>query len=298
MAEFLTTAEISARLQKIIRESDDRLVLISPYLKTNPRIKELLAQKAQTRTHVRLIYGKRELQPEEQEWIDANPHIELFYRQSLHAKCYLNEKEALLTSMNLYEFSEQNNDEMGIVVSSASDKWGYDRTLYRNILQEAEHIADLSERIREVPRPERTRGLGGLIRRVAKEALSKTEKNTGLGSHDKAEGNSRWATEMHGGTPEAAEPIPSPADSPAVPTRPQPKLPVTAFCIRCKTDVPTNLSEPYCDPCFRTWNRFKNEGFVEKCCHICKKEHPSIRLQPLCSDCRLTYLADPVLSSN
>ena len=291
MAEFLTTADISARLQKIIRESDDYLVLISPYLKTNPRVKELLEQKSKTRTHVRMIYGKRELQPEEQEWIDANPHIELLFRQSLHAKCYLNEKEALLTSMNLYEFSEQNNDEMGIAVSNTSTSHNrtYDRTLYRKIRREAEHIADLSEKIREVPRPERTRGLGGLIRRVAKDALSMTGRNPSPDSQDIAEADGNPATEVSGGIPSAVEPTPALGNSSNAPIDARPKLPVAGFCIRCKTEVPTNLHEPYCYRCFRTWNRYKNEGFVEKHCHICGKEHLTIRLKPLCPDCGLTY---------
>jgi hypothetical protein len=297
MAEFLTTADISARLQKIIRESDDRLVLISPYLKTNPRIKELLAQKSQTRTHVRIIYGKRELQPEEQVWIDANPHIELFYRQSLHAKCYLNEKEALLTSMNLYAFSEQNNDEMGIVVSNTSDNWGYDRTLHRKILQEAEHIGDLSEKIREAPKPERAKGLGGLVRRIAKDTLSIAERYTGTDRQAPAEEDGDTVIKVSGGTPNGVDATPYPVSSTTAPIDAQPKLPVTGFCIRCKTHVATNLAEPYCGRCFRIWNQFKNEGFVEKYCHVCEKEHPTIRLKPLCLDCRQIYLEDSVLSA-
>ena len=132
MAKFLITADISARLQKIIREADERLVLISPYLKLNPRIRELLEQKSRTKTHVRIIYGKIELPPEERKWIDSVPAIELCFRQSLHAKCYLNEKEAILTSMNLHQFSEQNNDEMGIVVTN--NLWDEkDRELYNKI---------------------------------------------------------------------------------------------------------------------------------------------------------------------
>ena len=43
--------------------------------------------------------------------------IKTSVRKNLHAKCYLNEKEALLTSMNLYEYSQEHNDEMGILVS-------------------------------------------------------------------------------------------------------------------------------------------------------------------------------------
>ena len=297
MAEFLTTAEISARLQKIIRESDERLVLISPYLKMNPRIKELLAQKSQTRTHVRIIYGKSELQPEEQEWIDANPHIELFYRQSLHAKCYLNEKEALLASMNLYEFSEQNNDEMGIVVSNASDNRGFDRALYRKMLHEADHIADLSEKIREVPRPQPSKGLGGLVRRFAKDTLSLPERITGSDRQTAAEGRDNPTAPMPSAAPTAVDATPSPADAPVAPTDARPRLPVTGCCIRCKTDVPANLSEPYCERCFGTWNRFKNESYEEKHCHICEQEYRTTRLKPLCSVCNRTYFGDPVQSA-
>ena len=167
MAEFLTTADISARLQKIIREADERLVLISPYLKVNPRIRELLEQKSRTETHVRIIYGKRELPPEERKWIDSVPAIELCFRQSLHAKCYLNEKEAILTSMNLYQFSEQNNDEMGIVVTNNlwDDK---DRALYNKISAQAEEIAYFSQKIREVPRSGQAQGLVGRLRKTGR----------------------------------------------------------------------------------------------------------------------------------
>ena len=50
-------------------------------------------------------------------WLEGLTQIKTSFRRNLHAKCYLNENEALLTSMNLYEFSEKNNDEMGVLVS-------------------------------------------------------------------------------------------------------------------------------------------------------------------------------------
>ena len=36
----------------------------------------------------------------------------------LHAKCYLNEQAAIITSLNLYEFSQQNNEEMGVYIEN------------------------------------------------------------------------------------------------------------------------------------------------------------------------------------
>lgn len=42
MAEFLTTTGVSAELEKVIKEAKQRIVLVSPYLKVNQRIRDLL----------------------------------------------------------------------------------------------------------------------------------------------------------------------------------------------------------------------------------------------------------------
>ena len=45
MAKFLTTTGVSYRLEEIIKGASERLVIISPFLRINERIKELLADK-------------------------------------------------------------------------------------------------------------------------------------------------------------------------------------------------------------------------------------------------------------
>ena len=62
---------------------------------------------------------------------------------TLHAKCYLNEKEAIVTSMNLYSYSQDNNDEMGIYVTKKEDP-----ELYEEISNEAKRLLRISEEIR------------------------------------------------------------------------------------------------------------------------------------------------------
>lgn len=116
MMDFLTTSDIAARLEKIIRDAKERLVIISPYIKVDQRIQELIEQKSRSTTHIRIIYGKRPLREDEGQWLDPLTSVEICFRPNLHAKCYLNEKEALVTSMNLHEFSLRNNDEWGILV--------------------------------------------------------------------------------------------------------------------------------------------------------------------------------------
>lgn len=63
--------------------------------------------------------------------------------ENLHAKCYVNEREAIVTSMNLYEFSQVNNHEMGIYVTKADDP-----QLYEEIYTEARRLIRISEEIR------------------------------------------------------------------------------------------------------------------------------------------------------
>ena len=48
-------------------------------------------------------------------------NVELFYFENLHAKCYFNEVDMVITSMNMYEFSEKNNREMGVHITKKSD---------------------------------------------------------------------------------------------------------------------------------------------------------------------------------
>ena len=142
MVRFLTTTGVSHQLEEIIKNAADRLFLISPYLQVNRRIRELLEDQDRQKLDIRLVYRDRKLQPEENEWIESMSSIHTSYCQSLHAKCYLNEKQALITSMNLYEYSQVNNDEMGLLVSAEEEPDLYDEIYKecRRILRNAEEI--------------------------------------------------------------------------------------------------------------------------------------------------------------
>ena len=119
MAQFLTRKGIVYHLDRIIEEANRELVLISPYIKADKETKNLLKNKTRATT-IHVIYGKKELKPAEQSFLDSLG-IATTFLKNLHAKCYLNENEALLTSMNLYQFSQEHNDEMGILVSRQDD---------------------------------------------------------------------------------------------------------------------------------------------------------------------------------
>ena len=54
----------------------------------------------------------------------------IYSLDNLHAKCYLNEDSAIVTSMNLYQHSQENNWEMGIKIDKSNDP-----VLYADIAQ-------------------------------------------------------------------------------------------------------------------------------------------------------------------
>jgi phosphatidylserine/phosphatidylglycerophosphate/cardiolipin synthase-like enzyme len=68
MAKFLNTSATNYFLEELIKSAKDRLILISPFLRLNDRIKELLEDKNRLKIDVRVVYGKSELQPGEISW--------------------------------------------------------------------------------------------------------------------------------------------------------------------------------------------------------------------------------------
>ena len=80
MATFLTTTDISSELEKIIKGANDRLILMSPYLKVNQRLKDLLEDKNRFKIDIRVVYGKNELQPEENNWLESLTSVRTSFR--------------------------------------------------------------------------------------------------------------------------------------------------------------------------------------------------------------------------
>lgn len=143
MAKFLSTTGTNYHLEELIKGASDRLILISPFLKLNDRMKELLADKNRLKIDVRIVYGKSELQPQEIEWLRGLTYIRTSFCKNLHAKCYMNEEMCIITSLNLYEFSQVNNNEMGILIQRSDDS-----QLYKDAYEEAQRIIRISDEVR------------------------------------------------------------------------------------------------------------------------------------------------------
>jgi len=142
LAKFITTTEINYLLEELIKNASERLILISPYLKFSDRIKELIEDKERLKIDVRIVYGKSELQSGEINWLNRLTYVRTSFCKNLHAKCYLNEVDCIVTSLNLYEFSQANNNEMGVLLTRRQD-----HEAFSEALKEAQRIVRISDEV-------------------------------------------------------------------------------------------------------------------------------------------------------
>lgn len=142
MAEFLTTNKTSSSIEDIIMDAKSKIVLVSPYLQISKTFYERLKDASNKNVSIKIIYGKDELKPNEKNSLAELKNVELFYFQNLHAKCYLNESKMVITSMNMYEFSEKTNREMGVLIDRIVDK-----DLYEKAVNEVKSILESSESV-------------------------------------------------------------------------------------------------------------------------------------------------------
>jgi hypothetical protein len=135
MAKLLTTSGISHHIEEIIKDASKRVVLISPYLRLNEGVRRLIQAKARSAVEVHVLFGKEDLRPQEEAWLRSQPHVRLRFLRNLHAKCYFNESSAIVASMNLHQYSQQNNVEVGVLLSKSED-----RVAFSDLIREAEQL--------------------------------------------------------------------------------------------------------------------------------------------------------------
>ncbi|WP_295880874.1 hypothetical protein [uncultured Thiohalocapsa sp.] len=87
MAKFLNTSATNDYLEELVKAARERLIIISPFLKFNDRIRELPEDKDRMKIDVRIVYGKSELSPSEINWLRSLDFVRTSFCQHLHAQC-------------------------------------------------------------------------------------------------------------------------------------------------------------------------------------------------------------------
>lgn len=260
MAKFVKGNGLNAEIELIFDQAEVQLTIISPFIKLHKRFKDSLNSKTgNPRLEVVLVFGKNEtnksksLSSEDFEFFKQFANVKIYYEPRLHAKYYANQTSAVLSSMNLYEYSQNNNIEFGIVtyremgldrlkekvmgVELDNDAWQY-----FNSVVEGSELLYYNEPIYES-------NMLGLSKKYIRsevkvdlltEELSKAKRVTKVKQDEPAE----------------VEPVVCLTDS------------KNGYCIRTGEKIPFDLAKPYTDKAFKSWSRYKNEDFAEKFCHF------------------------------
>jgi len=142
MAKFLTTRGTASQIENIINSARKRLVLISPFNRIPETLFQCIQNTDRKNVSIIIVYGKSELKQEVISQLEQLKNLSLYFYRDLHAKCFFNEDSMVITSMNLYDYAELHNKEMGVLITVEDDK-----SLYDEAIKEVERIVNFSERV-------------------------------------------------------------------------------------------------------------------------------------------------------
>jgi phosphatidylserine/phosphatidylglycerophosphate/cardiolipin synthase-like enzyme len=131
MAKYLDTSQISSELMQLLKEAKERIILVTYSLQVNTQIQERLKTKSKigTLAEISLIYGNTKPKKSEIEWMAEIDDLKVWQKKNLHAKCYVNENKAIISSMNLYDYSQTTNVEMGFLITKEDEPEAYQKMM-------------------------------------------------------------------------------------------------------------------------------------------------------------------------
>jgi phosphatidylserine/phosphatidylglycerophosphate/cardiolipin synthase-like enzyme len=118
--ELLNTTELNLEIEKMFREERHFILILSPYLDLTDKIRTILSS---SRAEVIILYRETKKESKKiEEFKAAMPKVKFYCMQNFHAKAYITSGTLIITSLNLYEFSQINNFELGIILKDISYK--------------------------------------------------------------------------------------------------------------------------------------------------------------------------------
>jgi phosphatidylserine/phosphatidylglycerophosphate/cardiolipin synthase-like enzyme len=219
MARFLTTRGTTSEIETIINNAKNGLFLISPFIKIPDSLFQNLIAADQKDVKITLVYGKKNLEPNIKEQLNQLKNIKLYYFEHLHAKCYFNETSMVITSLNLYDFSEINNREMGVLITRQDDE-----AVFSEAIREAKMIISAATRsdlnVQVNNQPERLVRLQPSIENPKPKSI--------------------WFRDLR-------DIFPSLFGS------------NQGYCIGCKAKIEKDEYRPYCPDCYKAWAKDKSQ---------------------------------------
>lgn len=271
MAKFLNTSKAYASIEDIVTKAQRKLVLISPYLKLpEPLLVRLRDAGERQNIHITVVCRKADLRPETTSELGQVDNLELRFLENLHAKCFYNEESMVITSLNLYEYSQQHNREMGVLLTAEEDG-----AVFKEALDEAEFIV-------------RTSAVDAQRGRPVRRATSTSKKATGDRNASPTISDVLTADVgdvLKKAFPTFAKVIGSSESKPRAKGKRSATKSKAGHCIRCGREIPYDLDKPYCRSCFTKWAEWENPDYEEFYCHECGETESTTMLKPRCYAC-------------
>lgn len=112
--KFIPPLEITSKIHTLIEEAKTELILVSPYVKIDNwgKTKSCLNRAIDRNVNITII--ARENADQDLNYIKSLK-IRLVLIKDLHAKVYINDKQAIVTSQNLLHYSDSNSVEIGYI---------------------------------------------------------------------------------------------------------------------------------------------------------------------------------------
>lgn len=154
MVDFLTRKNTAFQVEEIVKNAERELVLISPYLQISDDLFTRLEGADKRSVKMELVYRDEDRDAEwkadqnkivqrEIQKLQSLKNLSISRLKHLHAKCYFNEDCMVITSMNLYDYSERNNWEMGLLIRRKEDE-----KIFTQVKDEVESIIRASTKVK------------------------------------------------------------------------------------------------------------------------------------------------------
>lgn len=141
-AEFLSSVGNAYQIDRIISESTSEIVFFTPVFKLHESIILKFQQADQRNVRITLLYGNERNQTRGHKWYKDFKNLRILYHDKLNSRIYRNEKEMIVTSMELADLTPGIYSDMGILISKLRDRKAFEDGIYEQelLVEHAEEV--------------------------------------------------------------------------------------------------------------------------------------------------------------
>tara|TARA_R110002033_G_scaffold66981_3_gene117965 strand:- start:9666 stop:10601 length:936 start_codon:yes stop_codon:yes gene_type:complete len=281
MSTFLTGKELEGKLTDIIWNAKKYIIIISPFIKLDDHIKEILEKvKCTHEINLFVLFGKNEeykyksFNDEDFKFISDFKNVAILYNKNLHAKHYCNENEGLITSLNLYGYSMINNVEYGVHFTKSFNPLD---NLFEETAKFTDELIFKTSEVVFLKKPQYKKKMFGLQKEYQQSQIifdistaffsGKNYDKRTFEDFDIELETSIEKKYSEKPSREINEKIPEEKSIPKNNFVSNSRMARFGYCIRTGDQIPFNPERPFTYHAFLTWNNFGDENYQENYCH-------------------------------